>query len=160
MMRVGIGYDVHPLIKGRPLILGGVKIDYGRGLGGHSDADVLVHAVIDALLGAASMRDIGFHFPDSDPRYEGISSIALLKATVVKLADGGFKIVNIDTTIVCDKPRLANHIDGMTGAISAALDIDRGRVSVKACSSNGVGPLGKGEGIAAYAVAMIDEASE
>ena len=160
MMRVGIGYDVHPLVEGRPLILGGVKIAYEHGLSGHSDADVLVHAVIDALLGAASMRDIGAHFPDNDPRYKDISSITLLKDTGFKLSDGSFRIVNIDATIVCADPRLADYIDDMVGNISDALDIDRGRVSVKASSSNGVGPLGKGEGIAAYAVALIDEASD
>lgn len=159
-MRIGFGYDVHPLIEGRPLILGGSEIAFERGLGGHSDADVLVHAVIDAILGAAAMRDIGFHFPDSDPRYRDMSSMILLKETGAKLVDRGFRIANIDSTIVCAGPRLADYIDGMIGTMSAALDIDRGRVSVKASSSNGVGPLGRGEGIAAYAVALIEETSE
>lgn len=159
-MRIGIGYDVHPLVDGRALILGGVTIAYERGLSGHSDADVLVHAVIDSLLGAASMQDIGFHFPDNDPRYKDISSIELLKRTGIKLSEGGFRIVNTDVTIVCDKPRLAEYITRMAGNISGALNIDSSRVSVKASSSNGVGPLGKGEGIAAYAVALIEETSE
>jgi 2-C-methyl-D-erythritol 2,4-cyclodiphosphate synthase len=159
-MRIGIGYDVHPLVDGRPLILGGVTITYERGLSGHSDADVLVHAVIDSLLGAASMQDIGFHFPDNDPRYKDISSIELLKRTGIKLSEGGFRIVNTDATIVCEEPKLADYIDEMVDNISGALNIDSSRVSVKASSSNGVGPLGKGEGIAAYAVAMIEEASE
>ena len=159
-MRIGIGYDVHPLVDGRPLILGGVTIAYERGLSGHSDADVLVHAVIDSLLGAASMQDIGFHFPDNDSRYKDISSIELLKRTGIKLSEGGFRIVNTDATIVCDKPKLAEYITRMAGNISHALNIDSSRVSVKASSSNGVGPLGKGEGIAAYAVAMIEETSE
>ncbi len=157
MMRVGIGYDVHPLVDDRLLILGGVRIAYERGLGGHSDADVLVHAIIDSLLGAASMRDIGAHFPDSDPRYKDIPSTKLLKDTGVKLSAGGFRIMNIDATIVCEAPRLADYIDEMINNISGALQTDRGLVSVKASSSNGVGPLGKGEGIAAYAVALIDE---
>jgi 2-C-methyl-D-erythritol 2,4-cyclodiphosphate synthase len=159
-MRIGIGYDVHPLVDGRPLILGGVTIAYERGLSGHSDADVLVHAVVDSLLGAASMQDIGFHFPDNDPRYKDISSIELLKRTGIKLSEGGFRIVNTDATIVCDKPKLADYIDEMVDNISGALNIDSSRVSVKASSSNGVGPLGKGEGIAAYAVALIDEESD
>ncbi len=159
-MRIGIGYDVHPLVDGRPLILGGVTITYERGLSGHSDADVLVHAVIDSLLGAASMQDIGFHFPDNDSRYKDISSIELLKRTGIKLSEGGFRIVNTDATIVCDKPKLAEYITRMAGNISGALNIDSSRVSVKASSSNGVGPLGKGEGIAAYAVALIDEESD
>lgn len=157
MMRVGIGYDVHPFVEGRPLILGGVTIAYERGLGGHSDADVLVHAIIDSLFGAASMRDIGSHFPDSDPRYKDISSIKLLKDTGVKLSDGGFRIVNIDATIVCEAPRLADYITDMAGNISNALNIGRDQVSIKASSANGVGPLGQGDGIAAYAVALIDE---
>jgi 2-C-methyl-D-erythritol 2,4-cyclodiphosphate synthase len=157
MMRVGIGYDVHPLVKERPLIIGGVKIDSERGLGGHSDADVLVHAIIDSLLGAASMRDIGTHFPDNDPRYNDISSITLLKETRAKLSDDGFRIVNIDATVVCEAPRLADYIDEMVNNISDALNVDRNQVSVKASSSNGVGPLGKGDGIAAYAISLINE---
>ena len=156
-MRVGIGYDIHPLIEGRPLILGGTKIAYERGLGGYSDADVLAHAIIDSLLGAASMRDIGTHFPDDDPRYKDIPSTKLLEDTGVKLSNGGFRILNIDATIVCEAPRLADYIDKMINNISGALQIDRGLVSVKASSSNSVGPLGKGEGIAAYAVALINE---
>ena len=156
-MRVGIGYDIHPLVEGRPLILGGVTIAYELGLSGHSDADVLVHAIIDSLLGAASMRDIGTHFPDDDPRYKDISSIKLLKDTEAKLSDGGFRIVNIDATVVCEEPRLAEYIDEMVENISNALNADRNQVSIKASSSNGVGLLGKGDGIAAYAVSLIDE---
>ena len=157
MMRAGIGYVVHPLVEGRPLRLGGVTIAYELGLSGHSDADVLVHAIIDSLLGAASMRDIGTHFPDNDPRYKDISSITLLKETRAKLSDGGFRIVNIDATVICEAPRLAEYIDKIVENISDALDVDRSRVSVKASSSNGVGPLGKGDGIATYAVSLIDE---
>jgi 2-C-methyl-D-erythritol 2,4-cyclodiphosphate synthase len=157
MMRVGIGYDVHPLVKERPLIIGGVKIASELGPGGHSDADVLVHAIIDSLLGAASMRDIGAHFPDDDPRYKDISSITLLKETRAKLSDDGFRIVNVDATVVCEAPRLADYIDDMINTISDTLNVDRNRISVKASSSNGVGPLGKGAGIAAYAVSLIDE---
>ena len=155
-MRIGIGYDVHPLAPERPLVLGGVKVPFERGLWGHSDADVLVHAIIDALLGAAALRDIGTHFPDSDPQYKDISSIILLKRVGDMLHKGGFGIDNIDATILCEQPRLADYIDEMCRNIGDALGIGRGQVSVKASTSAGLGAVGRGEGMAAYAVALIE----
>jgi len=155
-MRIGIGYDVHPLKEGRPLVLGGVKVPFGRGLWGHSDADVLVHAIIDALLGAASLGDIGTHFPDTDPQYEGISSILLLKRVGGMLGNHGFEVENIDATILAEEPKLAPYIDEMRRNIGDALGIDREQVSVKATTSAGLGFAGRGEGIAAHAVALID----
>jgi len=157
-MRAGIGYDVHPLIEGRPLILGGVRVPFARGLSGHSDADVLVHAIIDALLGAASLRDIGTHFPDTDPQYEDISSIILLQRVGDMLCDRGFRVENIDATIVAEQPRLADYIDEMCRNVSEALGIARDQVSVKASTSSGLGFLGRGEGIAAHAVALVEKA--
>ncbi len=154
-MRIGIGYDVHPLRTGRPLVLGGVKVPFGRGLWGHSDADVVVHAIIDALLGAAALGDIGTHFPPSDPQYEGISSIILLQRVGQMLGAHGFGVENIDATIVAQEPKLAPYIDEMRRNIGDALGIDKKRVSVKAKTSAGLGFLGKGEGIAAHAVALI-----
>jgi 2-C-methyl-D-erythritol 2,4-cyclodiphosphate synthase len=158
-MRAGIGYDVHPLVEGRPLVLGGVRVPFARGLSGHSDADVLVHAIIDALLGAASLRDIGTHFPDTDPQYEGISSIILLQRVGDMLCDRGFRVENIDATIVAEQPRLAGYIDEMCRNVSEALTITRDQVSVKASTSSGLGFLGRGEGIAAHAVALIERRS-
>ena len=138
------------------MVLGGMTIDYDRGLLGHTDADVLVHAVIDSLLGAAAMRDIGTHFPDNDARYKDMSSIALLKEVNGKLAKAGYQIGNIDATVVCERPRLSDHISDMVGNLSDVLGIDSTQVSVKASTCNGVGSLGKGDGIAAYAVALIN----
>jgi len=155
-MRAGIGYDVHPLVKGRPLVLGGVRVPFARGLSGHSDADVLVHAIIDALLGAAALRDIGTHFPDTDPQYEGISSIILLQRIGDMLCDRGFRVENVDATIVAEQPRLAGYIDEMCRNVSEALAISRDQVSVKASTSSGLGFLGRGEGIAAHAAALIE----
>ena len=154
-MRVGIGYDVHPLVAGRPLVLGGVTVAFERGLRGHSDADVLVHAIMDALLGAATLKDIGTHFPDTDPQYKDISSITLLKRVGDILVNGGFKIENIDATILCEQPRLADYIDEMCRNISAALGIAKEQVSVKATTSAGLGFLGEGRGIATHAVALV-----
>jgi len=154
-MRVGIGYDVHPLVTGRPLILGGVTVAFERGLRGHSDADVLVHAIMDALLGAATLKDIGTHFPDTDPQYKDISSITLLKRVGNMLRNGGFKIENIDATIICEQPRLVDYIDEMCRNISAALGITKEQVSVKATTSAGLGFLGAGSGIATHAVALV-----
>ena len=154
-MRVGIGYDVHPLVTGRPLILGGVTVAFERGLRGHSDADVLVHAIMDALLGAATLKDIGTHFPDTDPQYKDISSITLLKRVGNMLRNGGFKIENIDATIICEQPRLVDYIDEMCRNISAALGITKEQVSVKATTSAGLGFLGEGRGIATHAVALV-----
>jgi 2-C-methyl-D-erythritol 2,4-cyclodiphosphate synthase len=156
-MRVGIGYDVHPLVEGRPLILGGVLVPFGRGLHGHSDADVLTHAVIDALLGAAALKDIGTHFPDSDTQYKDISSITLLKRVGKMLLEAGFTVENIDATVVCERPRLAEYISEMCRNISHALGLNRERISVKATTSAGLGFLGEGRGIATHAVALVDK---
>ena len=155
-MRVGIGYDVHPLVAGRPLVIGGVTVTFGSGLQGHSDADVLTHAIIDALLGAISLRDIGTHFPDADPQYKYISSMTLLIRVGEMLHDRGFKIENIDATVICEQPRLADHIDEMCLNIGAALGIDTEQVSVKATTSAGLGFLGEGMGIATHAVALVE----
>ena len=154
-MRVGIGYDVHPLVAGRPLVLGGVTVAFERGLRGHSDADVLVHAIMDALLGAAALKDIGTHFPDTDPQYKDISSITLLKRVGDMLRNGGFRIENIDATIICEQPRLVDYIDEMCRNISAVLGITKEQVSVKATTSAGLGFLGEGRGIATHAVALV-----
>ena len=154
-MRTGIGFDIHPLVAGRQLVLGGVTLKFERGLQGHSDADVLVHAVIDALLGASALGDIGKHFPDTDPEYNGISSIALLERIRSILNDNGVTVENIDTTIMCEKPRLATHTQQMCHNIAKALEIDEGRISVKASTTNGLGLIAKGEGIAALAVALV-----
>ena len=156
-MRIGQGYDVHRLAQGRRLILGGVDIPYEKGLLGHSDADVLVHAVMDALLGAAALGDIGQHFPDTDPAYEGISSIALLEK-VGELLDGkGYVIENIDSTIIAQRPKLASYRPRMAENIAKALRVDVSRVSVKATTEEGLGFTGAGEGIAAHAVCLVEE---
>ncbi len=156
-MRIGIGYDVHPLVIGRKLVLGGVEIPFNKGLEGWSDADVLAHAVIDALLGAAALGDIGRHFPPGEPEYEGISSIVLLEQVVEKLEDEGCKVVNIDATVVAERPRLREYIDDMRHNLSHVLGLDMESISVKASTNNGIGDIGRGEGIAAIAVAMIEE---
>lgn len=154
-MRVGIGYDVHRLAEGRELILGGVKIDHDLGLLGHSDADVLVHAVMDALLGAACLGDIGKHFPDTDDRYQGISSIKLLEHVAGLLEQNGYKVGNVDAIIVAQKPRMAPHIETMRENMARALCVDAGRVSIKATTEEGLGFTGSGEGIASQAVCML-----
>jgi 2-C-methyl-D-erythritol 2,4-cyclodiphosphate synthase len=156
-VRIGIGYDVHPLMPGRKLILGGTEIPFFKGLEGWSDADALTHAIMDALLGAAALGDIGQHFPSGEPEYEGISSIVLLEQIVEKLEERGYKVVNIDATVVAEEPRLREYIDEMRHNLSHVLGIDMDRVSVKASTNNGVGDIGRGEGIAAIAVAMIEE---
>ncbi|MBE3587534.1 MAG: 2-C-methyl-D-erythritol 2,4-cyclodiphosphate synthase [Thermoanaerobacteraceae bacterium] len=154
-MRVGFGYDVHRLVAGRPLVLGGVTIPFDRGLDGHSDADVLVHAVMDALLGAAGLGDIGCHFPDNDPRYAGISSLLLLERVGRLLAAGGFAVNNIDAVIVAQAPRLAGFIPGMRANMARVLGVARERVNVKATTTEGLGFTGSGQGMAAYAVSTI-----
>jgi 2-C-methyl-D-erythritol 2,4-cyclodiphosphate synthase len=154
--RIGIGYDVHPLVAGRKLVLGGTEIPFSKGLEGWSDADALTHAIIDALLGAAALGDIGQHFPAGEPEYEGISSLMLLDKVVEKLEERGWGVVNIDATVVAEKPRLREYIDDMRENLSEILGVDIGRVSVKASTNNGLGFIGGGEGIAAYAVAMIE----
>jgi len=154
-MRVGIGYDVHPLTSGRRLVLGGIDIPFDKGLSGWSDADVLTHAIIDALLGAAALGDIGSHFPPGEPQYKDISSLVLLKKVKDELVENGFKIVNVDATIVAEKPKLRDFIDQMRQQVSQTLGIASSQVSVKASTSAGLGLVGRGEGIAAYAVVMV-----
>ena len=155
-MRIGQGYDVHRLVEGRKLILGGVEIEYDKGLLGHSDADVLVHAIMDALLGAAALGDIGKLFPDSDPAYEGADSLALLREFGKRLWAEGFEIGNLDSTVIAQAPKLAPHIQRMRANIAAALDVDVARVSVKATTEERLGFTGSGQGIAAQAVALIE----
>lgn len=155
-MRIGQGYDVHRLVEGRKLILGGVEIEYDKGLLGHSDADVLVHAIMDALLGAAALGDIGKLFPDSDPAYEGADSLALLREVGKRLRAEGFEIGNLDSTVIAQAPKLAPHIQRMRANIAAALDVDVARVSVKATTEEHLGFTGSGQGIAAQAVALIE----
>jgi 2-C-methyl-D-erythritol 2,4-cyclodiphosphate synthase len=154
-MRIGIGYDVHPLVKHRKLVLGGVEIPFAKGLDGWSDADVLTHAIIDALLGAAALGDIGSHFPPGEAQYKDISSLELLKATMEKLAAQGWHIINTDATVIAEEPKLAEYIEKMRQNLSQALTIDITKVSVKASTANGVGCLGKGKWMEAQAVALI-----
>jgi 2-C-methyl-D-erythritol 2,4-cyclodiphosphate synthase len=153
--RAGNGYDVHKLAEGRKLILGGVEIPYERGLLGHSDADVLVHSIMDALLGACGESDIGSHFPDDDIQYKGISSLVLLKKVKNILGDKGYSIINIDSIIVAEKPKLLPYIDEMKGNIADVLQLDKDCVGIKATTSEGLGFTGRGEGISAYAVVSI-----
>ncbi len=154
--RIGTGYDVHELVPGRPCILGGVEIPYEKGLLGHSDADVLVHAIMDALLGAAGLGDIGRHFPDSDPAYKGISSIKLLEKVEKLLAEKGYKAVNIDAVLICQKPKIAPFVEEMKRNVARALGIDANDVNIKGTTTEGLGFTGRGEGIAAQAVSMIE----
>jgi 2-C-methyl-D-erythritol 2,4-cyclodiphosphate synthase len=156
--RIGLGFDVHPFVEGRPLILGGVEVSAERGLGGHSDADVLTHAVADALLGALALGDLGHHFPDSDPRYRGISSLHLLGEVVERVRSHGGRIVNVDATIVAEAPRLADWLEAMRARLSETLGVEIDRVSVKAKRAERLGALGRHEGIAAMAVAGVDVA--
>ena len=154
-MRIGHGYDTHRLIKGRKLILGGIWIDYDKGLDGHSDADVLVHAIMDAILGAAALGDIGKHFPDTDDRYKGISSLKLLTNVANIIKDIGYKISNIDATIIAQSPKLSPYIDDMRKCISDILNIDIGDINIKATTEEGMGYTGRGEGISAHAVVLL-----
>jgi 2-C-methyl-D-erythritol 2,4-cyclodiphosphate synthase len=154
--RVGIGYDAHRFGGTRALVLGGVEIPSGPGLEGHSDADVLAHAVSDALLGAAGLGDIGRHFPDDDPRYRDADSIELLMQIVALLADAGWHVVNVDSTVVCERPRLEPYVSAMAERLGGALRIAAERVSVKATTNEGMGALGRGEGIAVCAVAQLE----
>jgi 2-C-methyl-D-erythritol 2,4-cyclodiphosphate synthase len=155
MVRMGTGYDVHRLVADRKLMIGGVDIPYEKGLLGHSDADVLLHAISDALLGAAGLGDIGRHFPDSAPKYKGIASLVLLEEVSRLLAESGFAVNNIDATIVAEKPKMAPHIPAMVANIAAAVKLDRSAVNVKATTTEGLGFAGRGEGIAAYAVCTL-----
>ena len=154
-MRIGMGYDVHRLVEGRDLIIGGVKIPHETGLLGHSDADVLVHAIMDALLGAAGLGDIGRHFPDTDEKYKGISSIALLKHVGALLEEEGFLIENIDSTIIAQRPKMMPYIEKMRQNIAEALNLDPFRVNVKATTEEGLGFTGTGEGISSQAICLL-----
>lgn len=156
-MSTGIGYDCHRFVSGRPLVLGGVAVDHDRGLEGHSDADVLTHAIIDAMLGAGALGDIGQHFPDTDARYFGADSIELLRATVSLLAGAGLRVIHVDATVVLERPKLAPVRDAMRERLAAALGLDLRHVSVKATRGEGMGFVGREEGIAALAIATVGE---
>ena len=155
-VRSGLGFDLHPLVEGRPLILGGVQVPSGRGLGGHSDADVLAHAIGEALLGALALGDLGRVFPDTDPRYKGISSLVLLERVMALVAERGGRLVNVDATVICQAPRLAGHLAAMQSRLAGALSVAADVVSVKAKSPEHLGLLGREEGIAALAVVAVD----
>ena len=154
-MRVGMGYDVHRLVEGRKLILGGVEIPYEKGLLGHSDADVLIHAIMDALLGAAALGDIGKHFPDTDPRYKGISSVELLKHVAKLLDKNNYVIENIDATVIAQRPKLRPYMEEMTKNIAGALGIEENRLNLKATTEEGLGFTGTGEGMASQAICSL-----
>jgi 2-C-methyl-D-erythritol 2,4-cyclodiphosphate synthase len=156
MIRTGLGIDTHAFAPGRPLILGGVDIPHEEGLAGHSDADVLTHAVIDALLGAAALGDIGQHFPDTDPRFKDADSLELLRAVVVHLSERGWAIGNVDATVVLEQPKLAPYRDAIRTSLAAALGLPEDAVNVKATTGEGIGFVGRGEGAAALAVATLD----
>lgn len=156
-MRVGMGYDVHKLTEGRKLILGGVDIPWEKGLLGHSDADVLIHAVMDALLGAAALGDIGKHFPDTDPAYKGISSVKLLIHVARLLREHGYEVGNIDATVIAQKPKMAPHIPQMRKNMAEALGIPESKINVKATTEEGLGFTGRGEGIASQAICLLTE---
>jgi 2-C-methyl-D-erythritol 2,4-cyclodiphosphate synthase len=155
-VRIGIGSDVHALVEGRPLVLGGVEVPYGRGLRGHSDADVLTHAVIDALLGAAALGTIGEHFPDTDPRFAGASSLVLLDETMRLISEAGYRVVNVDSVITAQEPRLQPHLGNMARTLAGRMEVEPSRVAVKATSPEGLGAIGRREGIAAQAVATVE----
>jgi 2-C-methyl-D-erythritol 2,4-cyclodiphosphate synthase len=155
-MRIGIGYDVHAFQEGKKLILGGVEIEYRRGLAGHSDADVLVHAVMDAILGACGQGDIGIHFPDNDIKYRDISSMILLGRVKDKMAATGYSIVNIDSVIIAQEPKIGKYFESMRGNIAGALEIDKNQVNIKATTTEGLGFCGRKEGVAAQCIALLD----
>ena len=156
-MRVGMGYDVHKLTEGRKLILGGVDIPYEKGLAGHSDADVLVHAIMDALLGAAALGDIGQHFPDTDPAYKGISSVKLLTHVMELLRQHHFAVGNVDAVIIAQKPKMAPHIPQMRKNLAQAMGVEEDRINIKATTEEGLGFTGRGEGIASQAICLLEE---
>jgi 2-C-methyl-D-erythritol 2,4-cyclodiphosphate synthase len=156
-MRIGIGYDVHKLVTGRKLVLGGIIIPYEKGLLGHSDADVLVHAVCDALLGAAAMGDIGLHFPDTDPKFKNISSLKLLTETIAMVRDHGFTIGNIDTIVFAEAPKIGPYRKRMQEKLADTVAVDPGCINIKATTTEGLGIIGKGEGIGAMSVALLVE---
>ncbi|HEY3365096.1 MAG TPA: 2-C-methyl-D-erythritol 2,4-cyclodiphosphate synthase [Symbiobacteriaceae bacterium] len=155
-MLVGFGYDVHRLVEGRPLVLGGVTIPYAKGLDGHSDADVMIHALMDALLGAAGLRDIGYHFPPGDPNYKDADSLKLLTRVVALLAAEGYRPVNADITLLAERPKIGPHVEAMRSKLSGALGVAPRRVGVKATTNEGLGFVGDGLGMAAYAVALLE----
>jgi 2-C-methyl-D-erythritol 2,4-cyclodiphosphate synthase len=155
-VRIGQGFDVHALVKGRKLIVGGVTIPFDKGLDGHSDADVLIHAVCDALLGAAALGDIGRHFPDTDPKYKNADSRALLREVARKVREAGFSIANVDATVIAEAPKMAPHIAAMVANLAADLAVGPGRVNVKAKTAERLGAIGRGEGIAAEAIALLE----
>lgn len=159
-VRVGVGFDAHRLVEGRPLVLGGVSVPYGLGLEGHSDADVVAHAICDALLGAAGAGDIGRHFPDTDERYFGISSLLLLKEVVRILAGRGFRPRNVDATVVLEEPKIREHIPAMVDNVAKALALEPQAVSIKATTTEGLGFTGRGEGVAAFAAATVESLEE
>lgn len=159
-MRIGMGYDVHRLVEGRDLIVGGVKIEYEKGLLGHSDADVLLHAIMDALLGAAALGDIGNHFPDSDPQYKGISSIKLLEHVGQLLSDNNYFIGNIDATIIAQAPKFRPYVDQMNENIAKALNIELNQINVKATTEEGLGFTGAGEGISSQAICVLNQPAD
>ncbi|GLC30911.1 2-C-methyl-D-erythritol 2,4-cyclodiphosphate synthase [Clostridium omnivorum] len=154
-MRIGMGYDVHKLVEGRKLIIGGVEISYEKGLLGHSDADVLLHAIMDSILGAAALGDIGKHFPDTDERFKGISSILLLKEVGKLIKEKGYEIENIDSTIIAQKPKMAPHISNMIKNIAEALNVEEDRINVKATTEEGLGFTGRGEGISSQSICLL-----
>ena len=156
-MRIGHGYDVHRLVEGRDLILGGVKIAHKTGLDGHSDADVLLHAVSDALLGAAGLGDIGRHFPDTDPKYKGADSLELLRIVGEKVTDAGYRVSNIDVTLIAQKPKVKDYISQMQSNIAFVLNLEVGRVNVKATTEERLGFTGREEGMACHAVCLLEE---
>jgi 2-C-methyl-D-erythritol 2,4-cyclodiphosphate synthase len=156
-MRIGIGYDIHRLVEGRKLILGGVEIPFEKGLFGHSDADVLTHAICDALLGAAALGDIGSHFPDTDPRFAGASSLDLLAHVVELITERGYKIANLDSIVMAERPKLKPHVQAIRESLAAVLRVDVEQVSVKAKTSEGLESVGRNEAMAAHAVALILE---
>jgi 2-C-methyl-D-erythritol 2,4-cyclodiphosphate synthase len=158
-MKIGIGYDAHRLVRGRRLVLGGVEIPHDKGLEGHSDADALLHAICDAMLGALAMGDIGRHFPDTDARYRGIASTELLRRVGERVARRGYRVGNIDATIVAEKPRIAPHVDAMRARIASVLGCAPDVVGIKAGSNEGMGFCGRGEGIAAMAVVLVEKAA-
>ena len=156
-MRIGHGYDVHRLVEGRDLILGGVKIPYELGLDGHSDADVLLHAVSDALLGAAGLGDIGRHFPDTDPKYKGADSLVLLSVVAQRVKEAGYRVSNVDVTMIAQKPKLKDYIPRMAANIANTIGIDESRVNVKATTEEKLGFTGSGEGMSCHAVCLLEE---
>ena len=156
-MRIGFGFDVHRLVEGRDLWLGGIKIDHCLGLLGHSDADVLIHAICDALLGAANMRDIGYHFPDTDPRFKGADSKVLLREVVALIKGKGYSIGNIDATICAERPKINPHIERMQACLAEVMDIEPDQVSIKATTTERLGFTGREEGISAYAVCLLEK---